>query len=227
MEAKAGRFIVLEGVDGAGKSRAIARLADHVRAAGRPLTVTREPGGTHLGEQIRGLLLDSDGATRAPETDALLFNAARSQLVREVIRPALERGDVVLCDRFGGSTLAYQGHGSGVDVSALRVLESFATHGTEPGLVLLLDLPAADGLARRGRGDPAELNRFEDESRHDTAFHQRVRSGYLALADADPARWRVIDASREPDAIDAELAAVVDVFLASSEPERVPARMRG
>jgi dTMP kinase len=227
MEARdEGRFVSLEGPDGAGKSRAAVRLAEHLRARGRQVTATREPGGTRLGEQIREILLDRSAVARGPEADALLFNAARSQLVREVIRPALERGEVVICDRFAGSTLAYQGYGAGVDLASLRLVEELAVDGTRPDLVLLLDAPVEVGLARRGRGDPAELTRFEDAARHGHAFHERVRRGYLALAEADPEHWRVIDADRLPDAVDAELFRLVDEFLAASEPLGALARMQ-
>jgi dTMP kinase len=221
-----GRFVSLEGPDGAGKSRAAARLAEHLRARGRAVTLTREPGGTRLGEQIREILLDRGSVERSPQADALLFNAARSQLVHEVIRPAINRGDVVICDRFAASTLAYQGYGAGVEVASLRLMESLAVDGTRPDLVLLLDAPVEVGLARRGSGDPSQLTRFEDSARHDRAFHERVRGGYLALAETDPGRWRVIDADREPDAIDTELFRVVDEFLAAGEPLNALARMQ-
>jgi dTMP kinase len=223
---RAGRFISLEGPDGAGKSRAAGMLVEHVRARGRTVTATREPGGTRLGEQIREILLDPGAIARSPEADALLFNAARSQLVREVIRPALDRGEVVVCDRFAGSTLAYQGYGAGVELSSLRLVEALAVDGTRPDLVLLLDVPVEVGLTRRGRGNPAELTRFEDAARHGRAFHERVRDGYLALAAADPTRWRVIDADRDPAAIDAELFRLVDEFLEISEPLGDLARMQ-
>lgn len=216
----------LEGPDGAGKSRAAGRLVEHLRARGHDVTLTREPGGTRLGEQIREILLSSGPVERSPESDALLFNAARSQLVREVIAPALERGEVVVCDRFAGSTLAYQGYGAGVDLAALRAVEAFAVDGTRPDLVLLLDAPVSVGLARRGRGDPTQLTRFEDEARHDEAFHQRVRQGYRTLAEADPERWRIIDANREPEAVDADVFRLVDEFLQRSEPRRALARMQ-
>jgi dTMP kinase len=223
--AAVGRFVSLEGPDGAGKSRAAGRLAQHLRARGIAVTLTREPGGTRLGEQIRELLLDRGGAERVPEADALLFNAARSQLVQEVIRPALDRGDVVVCDRFAGSTLAYQGYGAGLDLASLRLMESLAVDGTRPDLVLLLDAPVEVGLARRGTGDPSQLTRFEDAARHDRAFHERVRNGYLALAKADPGRWRVVDGDREPARVDEELFRLVDEFLASDEPSGALARM--
>jgi dTMP kinase len=222
----AGQFVSLEGPDGAGKSRAAGRLIEHLRARGHDVTLTREPGGTRLGEQIREILLSDSPIERSPQADALLFNAARSQLVEEVIAPALERGEVVVCDRFGGSTLAYQGYGAGVDLTALREVESFATQGTQPDLVLLLDVPVSVGLARRGQGDPSQLTRFEDQSRHDEAFHQRVRHGYRELAEADPERWRIVDANREPEAVDADVFRVVDEFLERSEPRRALARIQ-
>lgn len=223
--AAVGRFVSLEGPDGAGKSRAAGRLAEHLRGRRMSVTLTREPGGTRLGEQIRALLLDRDAAERVPEADALLFSAARSQLVHEVIRPALDRGEVVVCDRFAASTLAYQGYGAGVDLDLLRLLESVVVGGTRPDLVLLLDAPVEVGLARRGIGDPAQLTRFEDAARHDRDFHERVRRGYLALAEADPEHWRVVDGDREPDRVDAELFRLVDEFLASDEPSGALARM--
>jgi len=215
---KIGYFITLEGPDGAGKSLQAARLADTLRQAGRRVTLTREPGGTPLGERIREILLQGDDAARSPEADALLFMAARSQLVRDVIRPALGRGEVVVCDRFGDSTIAYQGYGGGVDVDTLRVLERVATGGLRPDLVILLDLPASEGLTRRARGGPGELTRFERSDAHDIAFHERVRSGYLELARLDPDRWRVVDGSRDRDAVADEIGRVVQTTLTPSEP---------
>ncbi len=220
MEAARGGawFIALEGPDGAGKSSVAELLVTRLLAAGHAATLTREPGGTRLGEQVRGILLDTANVARAPETDALLFNAARSQLVREVIRPALARGELVVCDRFADSTLAYQGYGSGVDLGMLRDVESWATGGLRPDLVILLDVPVAVGLARRGRGDPGSLTRFEDEARHDAAFHDRVRRGYLELAAADPGRWRVMNADGPRDEVANDVAEAALAFLVASEP---------
>ena len=219
------RFVALEGPDGAGKSRAAESLARHLREAGRAVTLTREPGGTRLGEQVRAILLDPGPVPRSPEADALLFSAARAQLVREVIRPALARGDVVVCDRFAASTLAYQGYGSRLDLELLRGLEAFAVGGTRPDLVILLDVPVELGLARRGVGDPRQLTRFEDAARHDAAFHERVRGGYLALARQEPERWRVVDGSGTPERVDAEVFRIVQGFLAESEPHAVAVRI--
>jgi dTMP kinase len=127
--------------------------------------------------------------------DALLFSAARAQLLDEVIRPALARGEVVVCDRYATSTLAYQGYGSGLDQAALQTLQEWVTGGLRPDLVIVLDVPAQVGLARRDAGSADEMTRFEDDTRHDRAFHERVRAGYHEMAAADPLRWLVIDGS--------------------------------
>jgi dTMP kinase len=165
------------------------------------VVVTREPGGTVLGERIREVLLGRDGPDREPLTDALLFNAARRQLVSDVIRPALERGEWVLCDRFADSTLAYQGFGAGAPPDELRAMAEIATGGLKPVRTLLFDLPVEQGLARRAGGPGSALTRFELAERFDIAFHQRVRDGYLELARAEPERWRMIDASSSPELV--------------------------
>lgn len=208
-----GRFIVLEGPDGAGKSVQAARLADALRERGLPVTFTREPGGTRLGEQVRAILLDPGPVPRGPATDALLFNAARSQLVPEVIRPALARGDIVVCDRYASSTMAYQGHGSGVDRDILATIETWVTGGLRPDLVVLIDVPVEVGLARRDAGTADEQTRFEDAARHDVDFHQRVRDAYLGMASADPDRWVVIDGDDTTDAVAGSIGRAVDAFL--------------
>lgn len=205
----AARFLAFEGPDGAGKSLQAARLAATLRAAGHDVVLTREPGGTHLGEQVRAVLLDPGPTPRCGEADAFLFHAARAQVIREVVRPALARGAIVISDRFAYSTRAYQGYGSGVPLAQLAGLEALSIGGTWPGTVVLVDVPVAVGLARRERGAKEELTRFEDETRHDRAFHARVRDGYREMAAADPARWIVVDGDREPDAIAAEIAARV------------------
>ena len=192
-----GAFVTLEGPEGAGKSTQTVRLADALRAAGRTVTVTREPGGTPLGERIREVLLDAD-ARHDPLADALLFQAARAQLLSDVIRPALARGEVVLCDRFADSTLAYQGHGMGVPLDTLGALERIATGGLRPDLTLLFDLPPDVGLGRKAGAE----TRFEQA--FDLDFHQRVRAGFLALAAAEPARFVVLDAGRSADAVTAD-----------------------
>jgi dTMP kinase len=213
-EASRGRFITIEGPEGGGKTTQAERLREHLEAAGQRVHLTREPGGTWLGERLREVLLARTGdgaagttATAAtdPLTDAMLFNAARRQLVREVIRPALDAGTTVVCARFADSTLAYQGYGAGVEIEQLRELATIATDGLTPDLTILLDLPVEAGLARKAPGD---VTRFEAE--FDLAFHRRVRDGFLALAAAEPARFAVIDATEPVDVVAARVRAAVD-----------------
>jgi dTMP kinase len=205
-------FVTLEGPDGAGKSSQAQQLAQRLREGGRDVVSTREPGGTLLGERIRRLLLEGDDVGD-PLSDALLFNAARRQLVSDVLRPALERGAIVVCDRFADSTLAYQGYGAGVSLPALRQLADLATGGLAPDRTLLFDLPPEAGLARRASGPSDDVTRFELAERHDLAFHQRVRDGYLEMAAAEPQRWRVVDASRPPaEVADAAWTALADLL---------------
>jgi dTMP kinase len=218
-----GDFITIDGPDGGGKTTQAARLAGHL-GAHRPVHLTREPGGTWLGERLRDLLLaatDAESRTDAT-TDALLFNAARRQLVREVIRPALASGTTVICARFADSTVAYQGHGAGVPLSTLTALEAAATDGLRPDLTILLDLPVEVGLARKAPGD---VTRFESE--HDVDFHRRVRTGFLSIAAAAQDRVVVIDASAAEDAVAAEIARVVDRRLARGEPSGDAMRIPG
>ena len=216
-----GRFITFEGPDGSGKSTQAARLAESLRARGLDVVLTREPGGTPLGERVRGVLLDHDGGpAHTARADALLFNAARAQHVDDVIEPALARGAVVVCDRYADSTVAYQGYGSGLPVDRLREIGAFATRGVTPDLTLLLDLSVEAGLARRFAGAPEGVTRFESPDAFDAAFHERVRAGFLELARAEPARWRVIDADRPADAIAGGVYVEVEMFLALTREAR-------
>src|SRR3954447_7184995 len=214
-------FITLEGPEGAGKTTQAAALADHLAAAGVDIHLTREPGGTWLGERVREVLLARTGTAPPtdPLADALLFSAARRQLVTEVIRPTLDAGRSVLCARYADSTLAYQGYGAGIPLDTLRTLEAAATDGLRPDLTILLDLPVEVGLARKA---PGEQTRFEAE--FDLAFHQRVRDGFLALAAAEPGRFAVVDATLTPDAVAIAVAAAVDRLTGRGEPK--PAVMR-
>lgn len=216
-----GWFITIEGPEGAGKTTQAAALAKHLVEAGLDVHVTREPGGTWLGERLREVLLarTDDAAPADPTTDALLFNAARRQLVTEVIRPALDAGRTILCARFADSTLAYQGYGAGVPLARLRALEVVATDGLKPDLTILLDLPVEDGLDRVAPGD---VTRFEAE--FDLAFHRRVRHGFLALAGAEPARFAVVDARRPAEAVALDAAAAADRLVRATEPK--PAALR-
>jgi dTMP kinase len=188
-----GFFLTLEGPEGSGKSTQAHRLAGRLTAAGYHCTVTREPGGTLLGEEVRKIILHKLSPVAA--ADALLFNAARAQLVAEVIEPALARGDVVICDRFADSTLAYQGYGAGQSIEALRTLANYATGDLVPDMTILIDLPVEEGLRRKK--DSTEVNRFE--STLDLAFHRRVRDGFLALAAAEPDRFVVLDGRLSPE----------------------------
>jgi dTMP kinase len=213
MSGGRGVFITLEGPDGAGKSSQVDSLAQRLRAAGRDVVATREPGGTALGERVREIVLRTDAPERTPLVDALLFNAARQQLVADVIDPALQRGAWVVCDRYADSTLAYQGYGAGVPLDALRRLAEVATGGLLPDRTLLFDLAVEAGLARRAGGPAAQLTRFEVADAHDVDFHQRVREGFLQMARSEPGRWRVIDASADQDHVaEAAWAAIEDLL---------------
>lgn len=207
-------FITLEGPDGAGKSSQLRLLAERLRVLGRDVVTTREPGGTAVGERVREVLMYSPAGSLDPATDALLFNAARSRHVREVIGPALERGAVVICDRYGDSSRAYQGYGGGVPMDTLDAVIDLATGGLVPVRTVLVDLPVEAGLARRHAGESRGLTRFEtDQTAHGREFHERVRNGYLELAAADPERWRVVDGSREPEEVAEDIwSAVADLF---------------
>lgn len=209
-----GPFIVLEGPDGAGKSLQARTLAERLRGRGLTVTYSREPGGTDLGEKVRHLVNDPGPTPRGPKADVLLYSAARAQHVDEVIRPALEAGQVVVCDRYATSTMAYQGYGSGMDRDLLARIGEWVTGGLHPDLVVLLDVSPRTGLGRRAAGSSEELTRWEDESRFDLAFHTRVREGYLAMAAAEPARWVVLDGSDSVEAVAAAVDAAVAPVLA-------------
>ncbi|MCO5215554.1 MAG: dTMP kinase [Thermomicrobiales bacterium] len=200
-----GCFIVLEGPEGAGKSVQATRLAEWLRTLGHNVIQTREPGGTPTGDAIRGILLQSDHLHLASETEALLMSAARAQHVRQVIAPAIEVGAIVVCDRYVDSTYAYQGGGLGLPMDRLREIQAFATGGVLPDLRILLDLPVEVGLARR-HGDVDQINRID---RAPIEFHERVRTAFLGLAEADPASWIVIDTTVSIDEVTAAIRAAV------------------
>jgi len=218
-EHRSGRgvLITFEGVEGAGKTTQMRRAESSLRRAGHAVFVTREPGGTRIGERVRELLLAPEHRNMSPVTELMLYEACRAQIVAEIIRPQLERGSVVLCDRFSDATVAYQGHGRGLDLDLIAALNRTAVGDAEPDLTLILDCPVAEGLARvRGRlgdgadGRPAGLDRLESEA---LAFHERVRSGYLAIAAGAPARVRVLDTRREPDAVHEEIMVHISRLL--------------
>jgi len=203
MNKLAGRFITLEGGEGAGKSTNLAYVQQHLEQVGLDVMVTREPGGTALGERIRSLLLDPDSQIQV-DTELLLMFAARAQHLQEKILPALERGTWVLCDRFTDATYAYQGGGRGLDERRIAVLEEWAQSGFQPTMTLLFDIPVEIGLERAGRR--GALDRFEQEK---AAFFNNVRQNYLRRAGEDPARFRVIDAGKELAAVQLQLDEII------------------
>ena len=188
-------FITFEGGDGSGKSAQSRRLYDRLVKDGVPALLTREPGGTRLGEAVTRWLKWQTETKLAPSTELLLFNTSRAHLVSEVIAPALARNEVVICDRFDDSTLAYQGYGRGLDIETITTINRFATGGLKPNLTFLLDIAPHAGL---GRKFGPRTDRFEQE---EAAFHDRVRQGYLALAHAEPSRWYILDSCRPREEI--------------------------
>lgn len=207
-----GLFVTIEGPEGSGKTVVGRRLAAELVARGHRVVLTREPGGTPLGERVREILLGRADLAIDPRADALLFNAARAQLVAEVVRPALAAGAIVLCARFADSTLAYQGYGAALPIDELRDLARVATGGLEPDLTVLLDVDPAIGIRRKAAG---ARNRFESI---DLAFHRRVRAGFLALAAEDPGRWRVVDSSRHIDRVFDDVLEIVRAEVGAAEP---------
>lgn len=196
-------FATFEGIEGSGKSTALNMLAGYYRDVGESPLLTREPGGSNLGRRLRSMLLDARSECICGRAELYLFLADRAQHVESVIRPALEAGQTVLCDRYSDSTLAYQGYGRGGDLEKLEFANRLATGGLRPDITFLLDLPVSQGLARAGArnknaGTIISEGRFDSESRD---FHERVRKGYLALAAREPERIVLIDASGSPDAV--------------------------
>ena len=203
-----GKFITVEGIEGAGKSSNLPFIQAFLETAGKPLTVTREPGGTPLGEGIRRLLLEGQGEGMTPTTELLLMFAARAEHLHRVIQPALDSGRWVLCDRFTDATYAYQGGGRGIPPRHIAELESFVQGPVRPDLTLLFDVPVNTGLARaRGRSDP---DRFEQQA---VDFFERVRETYLRLAAEQPNRYRIIDAREPLDGVRNQLTAILRRFI--------------
>jgi len=208
MNKRQGRFITFEGPDGSGKTAQLDILAEEFHQAGYPILKTREPGGTPIGDQIRETLLDLKNTAMIDRTEALLYQAARAQLVEQVIKPQMEKGGIVLSDRYADSTLAYQGYGHQNTVTSLEGIIRYATGGLVPDLTILLDLAPEVGLQRRL--DAGGLNRLDA---YDIDFHHRVRNGYLKLAEATPDRWVVVDADRSFEAVQEELRAILQEHL--------------
>jgi dTMP kinase len=206
-----GAFITFEGPEGSGKTSQMATLTEHLRQQGFAVFATREPGGTPIGDQVRTILMGLKNTEMQKRTEILLFQASRAQLVAQEIRPRLARGEIILCDRYADSTLAYQGYGyKEFSLEELRPLIDFATGGLKPDLTLLLDVDVEVGLQRRAQD--GEWNRLDAYA---LAFHQNVRQGYLEMAHAEPQRWVIVDASPPPGQVQKAIQAIVLERLAA------------
>lgn len=197
-------LITFEGLEGSGKTSQLPILDRYLRESGYAVFCTREPGGTDIGDQVREVLLMRENTAMHKHTEILLFQASRAQLVAEVIRPRLEKGEVVLCDRYADSTIAYQGYGLEVDLAQVQTIVDFATGGLKPDLTLFLDVDVEAGLQRRNQG--GDVNRLDVKS---LEYYQRVRAGYYEMMKAEQERWEVIDANKPSDEVQAALREVV------------------
>jgi dTMP kinase len=202
-------FITLEGPEGSGKTSHIPHLVEFLREKGYTVFPTREPGGTSIGEQIREVIHDLKNVEMHPRTETLLYQAARAQIVEQVIRPRLAAGEIVLSDRYADSTIAYQGYGHQQDLEQVRGLVRYATGGLTPNLTILLDLDVEVGLKRKTQNE-VEWNRMDA---YTVDFHRRVRAGYLEIVKLDPARWSVVDAGQPWEQVQADLRAVLTSAL--------------
>lgn len=198
-------FITLEGPEGSGKTSHIPPLVEYLREKGHIVFPTREPGGTSIGEQIREVIHDLKNVEMHPRTETLLYQAARSQIVEQVIKPKLAAGEIVLSDRYYDSTIAYQGYGHQQDLEQVRALVKYATGGLIPDLTILLDVDVEEGLQRKKKNN-AEWNRMDD---HEIQFYQRVRAGYLVMVKQEPKRWVVVDSSKRWESVQKELRKVI------------------
>jgi len=208
-------FITLEGIEGSGKTTQIRHIADFLKRNGHDCVVTREPGGTAIGQKIRAILLDPESKDIAPLTELLLYTADRAQHIKELVSPSLSAGKTVLCDRYFDATVVYQGYARGVEVGLINRLHQLVLNGLKPDVTLLLDLPPEVGLSRAWKqinnGKRAgDETRFEEEM---LSFHERVRAGYLELAHLEPERYRVIDASRSEGQVREEIVKVLGMAL--------------
>lgn len=214
-----GRFITLEGIEGAGKSTVAAALVAYLQSQGRPVRLTREPGGTPLAERLRAVVLERGDEAVSPITETLLMFAARAVHLDNLVRPALERGEWVICDRFTDATRAYQGGGRGVDLRFIDTLAIEVHRGLEPDLTLWLDLPIETGLARAARrraaGTDSAVDRFESET---VAFFERVRECYRGIVEREAQRCRRIDASQSPSDVSAAAIGALSSLIKSSVP---------
>lgn len=208
-------FITFEGIEGCGKTTQIQLLNDYLKIKSQNVVITREPGGTAISDQIRKILLDSQNRGMVPECELLLYYASRAQHVQEKILPALQRGSVVLCDRFVDATVAYQGYGRGIEMSVLKTLNDLVLKKFYPTLTLIFDLPVEIGLSRaRKRALALTQNEREDRLENEVIeFHKQVRVGYLKIAKAEPERVRVIDAGGDVASIHEQVKKIVEEIL--------------
>jgi dTMP kinase len=204
-------FITLEGPEGSGKTSHLPHLVDYLRTQGYTVFATREPGGTSIGEQIREVIHDLKNQEMHPRTETLLYQAARAQIVEQVIKPRLAAGEIVISDRYYDSTIAYQGYGHQQDLEQVRALVKYATGGLVPDLTVLLDLDVEVGLGRKKKGD--EWNRLDA---YTVEFHKRVRAGYLKMVDAEPERWVIVNAEEPWETVQGNLRKVIDARLRSA-----------
>lgn len=206
-------FVTFEGPEGSGKTTQIELLRGYLEEKGYSVLATREPGGTSIGDQIRAILLDPRNTEILPASEALLFSAARAQIVHQVIRPYLQQGGIVLCDRYADSTLVYQGYGHGLDLEMLHTITALATGGLKPDLTIYLDIDVEEGLRRKLAAHEAERTEWNRLDQQELDFHRRVREGYLEMAAKEPERWLVIDATQSVEAIQAAIRGKVEEKL--------------
>ena len=220
-EHRLSSFITFEGPEGSGKTTQMQQLADYLQQQGCNVYCTREPGGSRIGDRVREILLDPDHTEMARITEFLLFSAARAQHVEQVIRPHLERGVTVLCDRYADSSLAYQGYGNRLDLDTLRLITRFATSQLVPDLTFYLDIDVIEGLQRKVGGDGDAWNRIEEKG---IAYHQRVRAGYLAMIAEEPERWVRLDAGGDVWQIQAAIRQEVEARGIVARAKRIGGR---
>lgn len=210
-------FITIEGPDGSGKTTQIKFLAERLRDMGHDVLITREPGGTPIGDQIRAVVHDVQNVEMTHETEFLLYSASRAQHVRQLIQPHLERGGTVLCDRFADSSMAYQGYGRELDLEMIGCITRFATGGLSPDLTIYLDLPVEVGLRRKQSAHAAQAGEWNRLDQQTMDFHRRVREGYLKMGQADPERWLVVDATQSISDTHAAICTRLESLLATAE----------
>lgn len=210
---KKGFFITFEGPEGSGKTTQAHLLYQYLLSLGYPVILTREPGGTPIGERIRAILHDPACQEMFPITEILLYSASRAQIVGQVIRPALEEGKIVICDRYADSTMAYQGYGHCLDLNALRFITAFATGGLTPNLTFYLDLEVEEGLKRKRMAFERGESEWTRMDQKELEFHKRVRQGYLELASLESHRWVILNATEPVETLQARIRSIVEERL--------------